>query len=106
LEEEKELEKTMKEGSIKSVLFTQVQDKRIIGFMVLKGFGTFVIVTGLIGLSFLLGPLNLIVNFEFTPLFGSIVYSAILCLILCVIGGALEFFADAYIKYLSTAKTD
>jgi hypothetical protein len=91
----------MKEASIKSVVFHQVEDKRIIAFMVLKGFGTFVIVTGLIGLSFLLGPLNLIIKFEFTPLFGSIVYSAIVCLVLCVIGGALEFFADAYIKYLS-----
>jgi hypothetical protein len=96
----------MKEASIKNVLFHQVQDKRIIAFMVLKGFGTFVIVTGLIGLSFLLGPLNLIIKFEFTPLFGSIVYSAIVCLVLCVIGGALEFFADAYIKYLSSEQTN
>jgi hypothetical protein len=92
----------MKEAPIKNVLFHQVQDKRIIAFMVLKGFGTFVIVTGLIGLAFILGPLNLIVKFEFTPMFGSIVYSAIFCLVLCVIGGFLEFFADAYIKYLSS----
>jgi len=96
----------MKEASIKSVVFHQVEDKRIIAFMVLKGFGTFVIVTGLIGLSFLLGPLNLIIKFEFTPMFGSIVYSAIVCLVLCVIGGALEFFADAYIKYLSSERTN
>jgi hypothetical protein len=94
----------MKEASIKTVVFHQVEDKRIIAFMVLKGFGTFVIVTGLIGLSFLLGPLNLIVKFEFTPMFGSIVYSAVVCLVLCVIGGALEFFADAYIKYLSSGQ--
>ena len=92
----------MKEASIKSVVFHQVEDKRIIAFMVLKGFGTFVIVTGLIGLSLLLGPLNLIIKFEFTPMFGSIAYSAIVCLVLCIIGGALEFFADAYIKYLSS----
>jgi hypothetical protein len=64
-----------------------------------------VIVTGLIGLSFILGPLNLIVKFEFTPMFGNIIYSAVFCLVLCVIGGALEFFADAYIKYLSSNKT-
>ena len=83
-----------------------MQDKRIIAFMVLKGFGTFVIVTGLIGLSFILGPLNLIVNVEFTPLFGNIIYSTIFCLLLCVIGGALEFFADAYIKYLSSEKNE
>ena len=96
----------MKETSIKSVIFHQVQDKRIIGFMILKGFGTFVIVTGLIGLSFLLGPLNLIIKFEFTPMFGSIIYSAVFCFSLCVIGGALEFFADAYIKFLSNGEND
>ena len=96
----------MKEASIKSVIFHQVQDKRIIGFMILKGFGTFVIVTGLIGLSFLLGPLNLIIKFEFTPMFGSIIYSAVFCFLLCVIGGALEFFADAYIKFLSNGEND
>jgi len=95
----------MNEAGIKSVLFNQVKDKRIIAFMVLKGFGTFVIVTGLIGLSLILGPLNLIVKFEFTPIFGNIIYSAVFCLVLCVIGGALEFFADAYIKYLSSNKT-
>jgi hypothetical protein len=94
----------MKETSIKSVLFNQVKDKRIIAFMVLKGFGTFIIVTGLIGLSFILGPLNLIVKFEFTTMFGNIIYSTVFCLVLCVIGGALEFFADAYIKYLSSEK--
>lgn len=96
----------MKETSVKSVIFNQVQDKRIIGFMILKGFGTFVIVTGLIGLSFLLGPLNLIMKFDFTPIFGSAIYSAVICFLLCVIGGALEFFSDAYIKFLSTKKTD
>ena len=96
----------MKETSIKSVIFHQVQDKRIIGFMILKGFGTFVIVTGLIGLSFLLGPLKLIVKFEFTPMFGNVIYSAVFCFLLCIIGGALEFFADAYIKFLSSEKNN
>ena len=95
----------MEKASIKTVLFQQVQDKRIIAFMVLKGFGTFVIVTGLIGISFLLGPLNLIVNYTFTPMFGSLVLSTIFCLILCVIGGVLEFFSDAYIKHLSSQQS-
>jgi hypothetical protein len=94
----------MKEASMKTVLFSQVQDKRIIAFMVLKGFGTFVIVSGMIGLSFLLGPLNLIVKFEFTPLFGSVMISSIFCLLLCVIGGLLEFLADSYITYLSSGE--
>jgi hypothetical protein len=94
----------MKEASIGTVLFSQVQDKSIIAFMVLKGFGTFVIVTGMIGLSLLLGPLNLIIKFDFTPMFGNVIISALLCLVLCVIGGLLEFLADSYIKYLSSSE--
>jgi len=96
----------MKDATVKTVLLTQVQDKRIIGFMVLKGFGTFVIVTGMIGISLILGPLNPIVTFEFAPMFGSVLYSVIVCLLLCVIGGSMEFFADSYIKYLSSGKKD
>ncbi len=91
----------MREASVKTVLLTQVQDKRIIVFMVLKGFGTFVIVTGMIGISLILGPLNPIVKFEFAPMFGNVLYSSVVCLLLCVIGGSMEFFADSYIKYLS-----
>jgi len=88
----------------KEVLSSQVKDKRIIGFMVLKGFGTFFIVTGLIGLSFILGPLNLIIKFEYTTIFGNMVYDVIICLLFCVFGGALEFFSDSFIKYLSSDK--
>jgi len=90
--------------NVKEVLSSQVKDKRIIGFMVLKGFGTFFIVTGLIGLSFILGPLNLIIKFEFTTIFGNTLFDVILCILFCVIGGSLEFLADAFIKYLSSNK--
>ena len=92
----------MKKLSMKEALSSQVKDKRIIGFMVLKGFGTFFIVTGLVGLSLLLGPLNLIIKFEYTTIFGNMVFDVILCLLFCVFGGALEFFASAFINYLST----
>ena len=88
--------------NIIEVLSSQVKDKRIIGFMVLKGFGSFFIATGLIGLSFILGPLNLIIKFEFTTIFGNTVLDVIICLLFCVIGGSLEFLGDAFIKYLST----
>jgi len=91
----------MSKINAKEVLSSQVKDKRIIGFMVLKGFGTFFIVTGLIGLSFILGPLNLIIKFEYTTIFGNIVYDVIICLLFCMFGGALEFFAGAFINYLS-----
>jgi hypothetical protein len=89
-------------SKISEVLSSQVKDKRVIGFMVLKGFGTFVIVTGLVGLSFILGPLNLIVKFDYTIIFGNTVYAVVFCFLLCVIGGALEFLSDAFIKYLSS----
>jgi len=90
----------MSKINFKDVLSSQVKDKRIIGFMVLKGFGTFFIVTGLIGLSFILGPLNLIIKFEYTTIFGNVVFDVILCLLFCVFGGALEFFASSFINYL------
>jgi len=97
-------EKQMSKINIKDVLFSQVADKRIIGFMVLKGFATFFMVTGLIGLSFILGPLNLIIKFDFTTLFGNKALDAIVCLLFCVVGGAIEFLADSFIKYLSSGK--
>ena len=92
----------MNKISVKDVLLSQVKDKRIIAFMVLKGIGTFIIVTGLIGLSFILGPLNIIIKFEFTTLFGNTALDIVICLLFCVVGGALEFLADAFIKYLAS----
>jgi len=95
----------MKNINVKEVLSSQVKDKRIIGFMVLKGFGSFFIVTGLIGLSFILGPLNIILKFDFTTIFGNMLLDVIICLLFCIIGGSLEFLGDAFIKYLSINKT-
>ena len=97
-------EKKMSKISVKEVLLSQVKDKRIIAFMVLKGIGTFIIITGLIGLSFILGPLNIIIKFDFTTLFGNTALDAVICLLFCVVGGALEFLADAFIKYLASEK--
>jgi len=97
-------EKQMNKISVKEVLLSQVKDKRIIAFMVLKGFATFFTVTGLIGLSFILGPLNLIIKFEYTTIFGNMVFDVILCILFCVFGGVLEFFSDSFIKYLSNEK--
>ena len=91
----------MKKIDIKSVFSSQVKDKRVIAFMILKGFGTFLIVTGLIGLSFILGPLNIIIKFEFTTIFGNTIYDFLFCFLLCFVGGAIEFLSDGFIKYLS-----
>jgi len=72
-----------------------------IGFMALKGLGTFFTITGMVGISLVLGPLSGIVKFEFTTIFGNVLYDFLFCILLCVIGGAIEFVSDAFIKSLS-----
>ncbi len=72
-----------------------------IGFMALQGFGMFFTITGMAGISLILGPLNLIVKFEFTTMFGNVIYDFLFCIFLCVIGGAISFVSDAFIKDLS-----
>ena len=86
----------------KAALFTPVADKRVILFMVVKGFGRFVSVVGLVGIAFVTGPLDTIVEFGFTPIFGDKLLAFVLCFLLTVIGGAIEFFGDAFIKHLSS----
>lgn len=85
----------------KSALFTPVEDKRVILFMVLRGFGSFLSIVGTVGIAFATGPLNEIVQFEFTPMFGNALYTFLLCFVLIVIGGAIEFVGNAFIKHLS-----
>lgn len=72
-----------------------------IGFMALQGFGMFFTITGMAGISLILGPLNLIVKFEFTTMFGNAIYDFLFCIFLCIIGGAISFVSDAFIKDLS-----
>lgn len=69
-----------------------------IGFMALQGFGMFFTITGMAGISLILGPLNQIVRFDFTTLFGNVLYDFLFCILLCVIGGAISFISDAFIK--------
>jgi len=69
-----------------------------IGFMALQGFGMFFTVTGMAGISLILGPLNQIVRFDFTTLFGNVLYDFLFCILLCVIGGAISFISDTFIK--------
>lgn len=69
-----------------------------IGFMALQGFGMFFTITGMAGISLILGPLNQIVRFDFTTLFGNVLYDFLFCILLCVIGGAISFISDALIK--------
>lgn len=68
-------------------------------FLVVRGFGLFLTVTGMIGMTFILGPLNLIMqDLEFTVVFGSKLYAFLILFGFCVFGGALDFLSNLGIK--------
>ncbi len=85
----------------KSALTAPVKDKRVIGLMVVRGFGMFLLVTGMIGIAIILGPLNSLLGIEYHKLFGSALLDLLLCFLLTVVGGAIEYVGDAFIKHLS-----
>ncbi|MDD5503658.1 MAG: hypothetical protein PHH26_09445 [Candidatus Thermoplasmatota archaeon] len=91
-------------ATFKEVLMSGAGNPKAILGMVVKGFGLFLTVTGMVGLSLTLGPLNEILNFEFTPIFGSNGYAALLCFVFTVIGGVLDFFGAAIVTYFSQKK--
>jgi len=70
-----------------------------IGFMVIRGFGLFLSVSGMAGIALVLGPLNSIIkDLTFTPIFDSKGYAFLFCLLMAVVGGALDFFANLGLK--------
>jgi len=70
-----------------------------IGFMVVRGFGLFLSVSGMAGITLVLGPLNSIIkDLTFTPIFESKGYAFLFCLLMAVVGGALDFFANLGLK--------
>jgi len=72
-----------------------------IGFMVVRGFGLFLSVSGMAGITLVLGPLNSIIkDLTFTPIFDSKGYAFLFCLLMAVVGGALDFFANLGLKRL------
>ena len=74
---------------------------KAIGFMVIRGFGLFLSVSGMVGITFVLGPLNYILTEPtFTPIFDSKTYAFLLCLAMAVVGGALDFVANLGLKRL------
>jgi hypothetical protein len=85
----------------KSALTTPVKDKRVIGLMAVRGFGMFLLVTGMIGIAIILGPLNHLLGMEYHKLFGNTPLDLLLCFLLTVVGGAIEYVADAFIKHLT-----
>ena len=76
-----------------------IPDKKAIGFMVLRGFGLFLSVAGMAGIALVLGPLNHILqDLTFTPVFESKTYAFLLCLLMAVVGGVMDFVAKLGLK--------
>ena len=85
----------------KTGLKSIVPGKNAIGLMVERGFGLFLTVSGMVGITLVAGPLNHILkDMTFTPIFDSKVYAFLLCLLMAVIGGAIDFFTNAGLKAL------
>ena len=87
--------------SEKTGLKSIIPGKKAIGLMVLRGFGLFLTVSGMVGMTLILGPLDRIVqDLTFTPVFDSKLYAFLLCLLLAVIGGAIDFLTNEGLKAL------
>lgn len=72
---------------------------KAIVFMVVRGFGLFLSVSGMVGMTFILGPLDRVLTAPtFTPIFDSKVYAFLICLAMAVVGGALDFGANLGLK--------
>ena len=53
------------------------------------------------GIALVAGPLNHIIkDLTFTPIFESKAYAFLLCLLLAIVGGAMDFFANLGLKAL------
>lgn len=87
--------------SEKTGLNSIIPSGKEIGFIVIRGFGLFLSVSGMVGMALILGPLNHILqDMEFTLVFGSKLPAFFSCLGLAVVGGALDFFANRGLKGL------
>jgi len=72
---------------------------KAIGFMVIRGFGLFLSVSGMVGITLVLGPLNSVIkDLTFTPIFESKGYVFLFCFLMAVAGGALDFAANLGLK--------
>jgi hypothetical protein len=91
---QKEAKMSEKKG-IKSI----IPGKKAIGFMVVRGFGLFLSVSGLAGIAIVLGPLNSVIkDLNFTLIFESKGYAFLFCFLMAVAGGALDFAANLGLK--------
>lgn len=77
----------------------KIPGPKAIAFMVLRGFGQFLSVTGMVGMTLVIGPLDLVIgklNFDLLADSKGITFLA--CLGFCVAGGVLDFFANEALK--------
>ncbi len=87
--------------SEKTGLMSNMPSGKEIGFMVVAGFGLFLTVSGMVGMTLAVGPLNHILDWN--PAIGVSKGAAFgACFGLCVVGGALDFFAKRGLKGLET----
>ena len=85
----------------KNGLKTIMPGNKAIGLMVVRGFGLFLTVSGMVGIALIAGPLNHILkDLTFTPVFDSKVYAFLICLSMTVIGGAMDFLTNEGLKAL------
>ena len=85
----------------KTGLKGMIPSKKAIGWMVVRGFGQFLTVTGMAGITLVLGPLDrILLGLQFTPVFDSKGLAFLFCLLCCILGGALDFFANRSLKAL------
>ena len=76
-----------------------IPGKKAIGFMVVRGFGLFLSVSGMAGITLVLGPLDRVIKgLTFTPIFDSKGLAFLFCLLMAIVGGALDFFANLGLK--------
>jgi hypothetical protein len=88
-------EKMSQSKGIKSI----IPGKKAIGFMVLRGFGLFLSVSGMVGMTLVIGPLDLVIGkLDFDLLADSKGITFLACLGFCVAGGVLDFVANLGLK--------
>lgn len=77
----------------------KIPGPKAIVFMVLRGFGQFLLVTGMVGITLVIGPLDVVIGeLDFDLLADSKGITFLACLGFCVAGGVLDFFANEALK--------
>jgi hypothetical protein len=77
----------------------KIPGPKAIAFMVVRGFGQFLLVTGMVGITLVIGPLDLVIGkLDFDLLTDSKGITFLACLAFCVAGGVLDFVANEVLK--------